>query len=250
MHRFFVAPDCISGDRVALDGSVARQLARVLRHRPGDQIVVLDDTGFEHIVRLDSVDARAASGVITDRIPSRAEPRVALTLYQGVLKADRFELVLQKGTELGVSRFVPTNCARSVRRMTPSSPGESRIGRWRRIIVEAAEQSGRGRLPVLSRPLDFADACDQVAGLALMPWEQEREVGLRAALERWKRDGDRSGEVSVLVGPEGGFTEEEVEHARSRGITSVSLGGRILRAETAGIAATTAVLYELGELGG
>ena len=245
MHRFFVSPDCIDGQDVRLPDNVARQLSRVLRLKPGDRIIALDDSGWEYVVTLTAVDSNAAWGVVTDKQVSTGEPDVRLVLYQGMLKSDRFEFVLQKGTELGVSAFVPVSCARSVAK----GDSASRSVRWRKIITEAAEQSGRGRIPILKKPSEFFDACDAYGGLAIIPWEEEGGTGLRSVLKRWKADDLGISSVSIFIGPEGGFTREEVEYARSKGIVAVSLGKRILRAETAGIATAAAVLYELGELG-
>ena len=245
MHRFFVSPDCIDGHDVTLPDNVARQLSRVLRFKPNDRIIVLDDSGWEYVVTLTAVDSNAAHGVVSDKRVSTGEPDVRLVLYQGMLKSDRFEFVLQKGTELGVSAFVPVSCARSVARSDSANRGV----RWRKIITEAAEQSGRGRIPALEKPSEFFNACDNHEGLAIIPWEEEADTGLRSVLMRWKADGVDISSVSIFIGPEGGFTREEVEYARSKGVVTVSLGKRILRAETAGIATAAAVLYELGELG-
>ena len=250
MHRFFVSPGSISGDAVTLSGPTSRQLARVLRSRPGAKIVVLDDSGWEYVVTLEKVSPDEVLGAVVDRQASRGEPRTRLTLYQGVLKADRFEFVLQKGTELGVSTFVPMICARSVPRMREKALTANRYARWRRIMTEAAEQSGRGRIPILEQSVDFFSACDNVEGPAIIPWEQEHGTGLHTALKRWRLGNPDVSSLGVFIGPEGGFTKEEVEHARTRGIEPVSLGERILRAETAGIAVVAAILHDLGELGG
>lgn len=249
IHRFFVPPELIDGESVTLVGDVADQLVRVLRARPGEQIVVLDDTGWEYMVTLESLSRRKVQGRVTKRLQSKGEPRVRITLYQAVLKADRFELVLQKGTELGVSEFVPVFCARSV----PKADGHgktTRYQRWMRIIAEAAEQSSRGRLPSLKPAVEFSDACELADGLALIPWEEESGTGLKSAIEEWIHAGRAASPVSLFTGPEGGLTRNEIERARASGIVPVSLGRRILRAETAAIAATTAILYEAGELGG
>ena len=246
MHRFFVPPDCIREDTVVLPEDIALQLSRVLRSRPGDRIMVLDDTGWEYEAVLESVGPGQARGSIAARRAAAGEPRAKITLYQSLLKRDRFELALQKCTELGVSRFVPTVCARSVAR---TQSGEGRTSRMRKIITEAAEQSRRGRVPVLDVPMSFTAACDAIEGPAVIPWEGVKGTSLRSALGHWRADGIESG-VSLLIGPEGGFTAEEIEHARSRGIEPVTLGPRILRAETAAIAAVSAILHEMGDMGG
>ena len=249
MHRFFVPPDRINDGKVALPEDVSRQLHRVLRARRGDRILVLDDSGWEYSVALDSVGPDEAHGTVVDRTVSGGEPRIAITLYQSVLKSDRFELVLQKGTELGVSAFVPTLCERSVAGGRERLASANRATRWRRIVKEAAEQSRRGRIPRLDNPVEFAEACDGVEGPAIIPWELQEGPGLKSVVAGWEGQNPLTA-AGVFIGPEGGFTEREVAYARARGIAPVSLGDRILRAETAGIAVVAAILYELGELGG
>ena len=198
---------------------------------------------------LDSVGPKRAEGTVVDKSRGEGEPVVWLTLYQAMLKAEKFEMVLQKGTELGVSVFVPYYCDRSVRKPGTEKSGEARLKRWRKIITEAAEQSGRSRLPVLSEPVSFSDACNRVEGFALIPWEEEVQTGLKQALAQRADSQQQLDTVSVFIGPEGGFTPDEVSLAREQGILPVTLGKRILRAETAGIAAVTAIMYEFGELG-
>ncbi len=248
MHRFFISPDFIDGDAITFPEDAARQIARVLRSRPGDQVIVLDDTGREHVVTLEAVSASQVTGRVMSKHESAGEPAVALTLYQGVLKADRFEFVLQKGTELGVSRFVPVICERSVSREAERS--NSRTSRWQRIIREAAEQSRRGKLPALEDAIAFREACDRIDSPAIIPWEQESAAGLKSVLRKWQSGGLKISSLGILIGPEGGFSEAEVRYAAERGIAPVTLGRRILRAETAGIAVAVAVMYELGEMGG
>ena len=249
MHRFFVPPSHIEGDRVSLTVDAARQLARVLRARPGDDIVVLDDTGSEYAVTLDSVSARQASGVITDRYAGEGETRLTITLYQGLMKADRFEYTLQKGTELGISRFVPIISERTVARNVVSA---NRLERWRKIMREAAEQSGRYKLPTIADTLTFPAACDTIAANgkpAIIGWELERDTGIRTTLLRIKPEIEQAQSISIIIGSEGGLTDAEVQLAVRRGIEPVSMGRRIFRAETAGIIAAAAVLYEMDELG-
>jgi len=252
MHRFFVSPECFSGDVVHLPEPVSRQLRRVLRARPGDDIILLDDSGLEFRAVVETLETGEARARVTSESKSAGEPDARITLYQAVLKTDKFELVLQKCTELGVTRFVLMNCERSIPRA--QTEGSNRHERWRRIVREAAEQSGRGCLPLVEHPLDFNQACEEADSPALIPWEEEREFGLRQALNAIRADAaGPAGEkktLSLFIGPEGGFSRDEVELARSCGITTVTLGKRILRAETAGIAAVAAAMYEMEELGG
>jgi len=249
MHRFFVSADCIDGERVVLAGDLAYQLTSVLRASPGKQIIVLDDFGWEYLVTLDRISPRDVRGRVMERSLSKGEPTIRVTLYLALLKASKFELVLQKGTELGVSRFVPIFCSRSVPKDRGAERASSRYRRWRQIISEAAEQSRRGRLPVLEPAANFDAACDTARGLVMIPWEEESETGLKAALARYRECGYPDAPVSIFTGPEGGFTRPEVDYARAKGIVPVSLGRRILRAETAPIATLAAILYEMGEFG-
>ena len=247
MHRFFVPADAIADGRARLEGNVARQIRTVLRMSPGDEIVLLDDSGREYTTRIADVGRDTVDTVVLATCEGHGEPHLKVSLYQGVLKGEKFEWVLQKATELGVSAFTPVVCARTVPRLDEGWVRD-RSARHIRIITEAAEQSGRCLLPELRPPMSFANACDRASdsgALSIIPWERETSTGLRSVLERSALEA-----VNVFVGPEGGLEETEVEYARSRGILPVSLGDRLLRAETAAIAVVAALLYRAGELGG
>ena len=244
MHRLFIPPEWIEGSRVSLRGEVVHRLSRVLRMTPGDEVLLLDNLGKEYLVRLVTLSKEAGEGEVLSISKGSNEPRVQITLCQGVLKGKKLEWVLQKGTELGIAAFVPLICHRSI----PTEQVEKsylRLPRWRKIITEAAEQSGRTRLPLLVTPTPFEEACRTVgdSSLGLIPWEEMRSSNLKEALRQ-----RRLSKVYIFIGPEGGFQEEEVSFACAQGIIPVSLGRRILRAETAGLVAATAVLYEAGEL--
>ena len=267
MHRFFVEPAELTAERVALDGSTAHQIARVLRLRPGEQIVLLDGSGRERVVELVDVTPRRVGGIIRATRDSVGEPRLALTLYQALVPRDKLEVVLQKGTEVGVSTFVLISCARS---LVPRGDAvdERRLARWRRIVQEAAEQSGRGCVPEVRSPLGFADALAEAAtrGPTLVAWEGERTRSVGAALREVLVRGrspqshpnpggvgggarlTASGTLSLFVGPEGGLTDAEIAKGHERGALTVSLGPRILRTETAGPVLAALALYEAGEL--
>ena len=246
MHRFFVSPGWIEGERARLEGDVARQVGRVLRMSPGDEIILLDNSGKEFRVRLTSFGRNKVEGAVVSIEEGPGESPVKVTLYQGTLKGEKFHWVLQKGTELGVTTFVPVICQRSIPQEQDSWPS-NRFPRWRRIVTEAAEQSGRRLLPQLVQPMTFQEACEEVkgaSGTSIIPWEWEGATSLRSAIT-----GMRSSRVNIFIGSEGGFEEKEVSFARSCGVVPVSLGRHILRSETAGIATLAAVLYETGELG-
>ncbi|MCE2404864.1 MAG: 16S rRNA (uracil(1498)-N(3))-methyltransferase [Dehalococcoidia bacterium] len=245
MHRFFVPPEWIRGDRVLLREDTAHQVSHVLRMSPGDEVALLDGSGREYTVSLAAFARDRVEGRVLAVHEGDGAPSVGIVLYQGTLKGDRFQWVLQKGTELGVSSFVPLVCRRSVARHTAGGRG-GRRRRWMATITEAAEQCGARRLPELLEPTPFKAACDAVdpSHTSIIPWEEEAATDLRRALE-----GPSSHRVNLFIGPEGGFEPEEVEYARRRGIAPVSLGRRILRSETAAIAAVAAVLYDRNALG-
>jgi 16S rRNA (uracil1498-N3)-methyltransferase len=249
LRRFFVHRDVFSGDEVRLEGNLARRLSRVLRLEAGAAVVLLDGSGLEYETRLDVVGPHRVTGTVVARRPGRPEPRVRLVLYQSLVKGERFDWVLEKGTEVGVAAFVPLLSRRNVARASPGRPG--RPERWRRVVREAAEQCGRCVLPEVLPAEGLKEALSEAADLRLLPWEEEEALGLAAALRQARPalEAVERPTVAVLIGPEGGFATEEVVLARRAGAQVVSLGRRILRSETAGIVAAAAVLYELGELG-
>lgn len=248
MHRFFVPPEWLEGDRAVISGSLVHQLSHVLRLRPTDHILILDNSGWEYEIELDSFTRSQVSGKVVRRSRVSGEPRTKITLYQALLKGRNFEYVLQKGTELGIATFVPLVSDRcvigSLQQVT-----KRKQGRWQRIILEAAEQSHRGKLPDLQDPTLFLQACQRASkeGLSLIPWEEEEETNIRVALEDCAHDSHPLS-INLLIGPEGGFTASEIELACNYGIVPVTLGPRTFRAETAGLVAATAVLFWLHEL--
>jgi len=253
MHRFFVPADCLKANLVTLGGPLAHQIAHVLRLRPGERITLLDNTGWAYEVELSKVTAQQAAGEVRRKSLATGEPRTKITLYQALLKGDHFELVLQKGTELGIVDFVPLVSERCV--VAHLDQASAKATRWQRIILEAAEQSGRGRLPVLRPATLFAPACEQAArrSLSLIPWEGEKATSLRDVLGPRKETGKspptpRPFAINLFIGPEGGFSTGEIVQARGYGLLPVTLGARLLRAETAGLVAAAAIFYELGDL--
>ena len=184
MHRFFVEPECIGDNGAIVDGPVARQVARVLRMRPGDPIVLLDNTGLEYVVRLDSVSPKMLEGEVVEKRRGTGDPSVLVTLYQGVLKSDKLETVLQKGTEIGIAAFAPVFCRRSVVR-APRTYSDRRFPRWRKIITEAAEQCERSLVPHLGPLMTWQQALTSAQGVRLMAW-----VGEPGRRSQWQRRGE------------------------------------------------------------
>jgi 16S rRNA (uracil1498-N3)-methyltransferase len=210
--------------------------------RPGDEIVVLDNSGIEWQVKLIQMSKGEVHGELIAQRSAQGEPSLPLILYQGTLKAQKFEWVLQKGTELGVSRFVPVICHRSV--VSNAEDLKQKQARWERIIQEAAEQSQRGKLPGLEPAISLEAAIKEAtikpAPLLVMPWEEATGPTLKTVLV-----GTRPQTVGVFIGSEGGFTSQEAALARESGVRLVTLGSRIVRSETAALAVCAVMMYEM-----
>lgn len=241
MHRFFVNPNQLTTTTVTLSADQARQISNVLRMKVGEKIGVLDNSGWLYEVMLTSVQRKQVVGEIVGKTAVSTEPTTQLTLFQSVLKRDKFELVLQKGTEIGVSRFVPVVTKRS----QAQSVKDNKYDRWQRILTEAAEQSERGRVPDLETAVAFAQALQiaQTSDLTLLAGAREKQGHLATALSPLKQN--RSPKIALFIGPEGGFSPAELEAARANRVTTITLGPRILRTETAAIVAVASILYEL-----
>jgi len=244
-NRFFVSRSDFAGDRVRLSREQAHQVRQVLRLRPGDMIVVLDGQGMEYEVKLATVSHSEAVGQITSSRAAAGEPVVQLTLFQSLLVREKFEWVLQKGAEVGVTEFVPILTSRGIVRTREIDEGKH--DRWRRIVTEAAEQSHRGRVPKIDQVITFSDAVSQLTGFdhCLIAAPSQETKGLRDALLGVP---GKDASIALMIGPEGGFTDEEVAMACEKGAVAVGLGPRILRTETAAVVASALILYELGEM--
>lgn len=248
MHRFFLLNAEIRPGQPVDLSPLSHQLLRVLRLKPGDEIRLLDGDNAEFATEIIQLDHRNALGKILSRTSIDSEPVVHLTLYQSSLKADKFEWILQKGTELGVSTFVPVISQRSVVR--PADALFKKYDRWRSIIREAAEQSGRGCLPILIEPVPYAEAVVNANGRRLLAWEEASGMAGVDGLGQVVSQSDKGERTfSLMIGPEGGCTVDEADMARAAGWQVVTLGPRTLRAETAALAGITIVLDRLAELG-
>ncbi|WP_027717870.1 16S rRNA (uracil(1498)-N(3))-methyltransferase [Desulfovirgula thermocuniculi] len=245
-RHFFVPPRQICGNRVYISGSDAAHIYRVLRLRPGDVVNVLDGSGTAYRVELTSTAADRVEGLVRESFPAAGEPPVRVTLAQGLSKGEKMDIIIQKSVELGASAIIPVSCSRSVVRLTREKARE-RQERWQRIAREAAKQCLRAVVPLVGEVVTLEEVLGTLPPrvLALMPWEGEKSLSLKEAL----RKAGKKEEVFLFIGPEGGFAPAEVELARQQGVITVTLGPRILRTETAALAALAVVLYELGDLG-
>jgi 16S rRNA (uracil1498-N3)-methyltransferase len=253
MHRFFIPTQgqrtIAPGEVVSLSEKLAHQVRNVLHLTIGEQIVLLDNSGDELVSVITKSSRSEVEVEILERRMGKRESPVHIILCQGLLKSARFEWLLEKGTELGVSTFAPVVCHRSMSGLDGAGP--AKIQRWQRIVQEATEQCGRARRPELLPIRSLIDALNDIpsGALAVMPWEEAQDASLHDALQAIRPNGsqDRSATMTVVlfIGPEGGLTAEEVGLAREHGVQVVTLGQRILRAETAALAAIANVMYDL-----
>ena len=257
MDRFFVEPEHLNLDDKTLyiDGEDVKHISKVLRYGQGDEIEVCDSNGHEYICRIESVDKTRIDLSIVDEVDINRESRIRVSLYQGVPKSTKMDIILQKLTEAGVDERVLVNNKRSVVNIK-GDKADKKFDRWERIIYEAAKQSKRGLIPKLRGILSFKEALEDMGknDINICPYEVEKSLGIKEALQtgQVKKILENKDEVRVgiFIGPEGGFAEEENEMVKAAGIASVTMGPRIFRTETASIVATAITLYELGDIGG
>ena len=244
MPRIFVEPKSIKKDSATLPEDDAKKLFRVLRMKPGDHLTLFDGT-VEYSAVIKSLNQKSAEVTITGTLKRESESRLQTLLGQGVPKSEKMEYVVQKAVELGVTEIVPVMMERSVKR-PDASDAVKKLARLRKVSVEAARQSGRVSVPEMSCFMDLPMFVERARcfDLKIIFYEGEKTRGLRDILHGC---GDVKS-VALLVGPEGGFTDDEVLEAEAAGFVTAGLGPRILRTETAGIAALSIIQYELGDI--
>lgn len=251
MHRFFISKSNINAENQTAqitDRDDIRHAAKALRIEVGEKIELCDTEGLEHICEVQLIETEAITCAVLSSEMNKRESDVKITLYQGLPKADKLELIVQKTTELGVSRVVPVQMKRSVAKWKHDKSGDKKVQRWNKIAFEAAKQSKRGQIPQVSAPVTLKQALGELSDydLVLMPYENESAQGFGEILNQ-NTDAKR---VAIIIGPEGGIADEEVELLTENGASSVKMGPRIMRTETAGLTAVALVQYALGDLSG
>ncbi|MBI5700413.1 16S rRNA (uracil(1498)-N(3))-methyltransferase [Candidatus Saganbacteria bacterium] len=244
VHRFFVGSDQISNNIITISGSDVNHIKNVLRMKLGDQIEVFDSKENSYLaeITLFSPNNQRLNAAVIKKLnrpdtTSGQEPNI--TLAQCLPKAKKMDLIVQKATELGVNSIFPVTSERSVPKIEEKS--DKKISHWQKIAKEASEQSGRSRIPKIEPLTSFSDLVKTGKNydLALIPWEGEKTNRLKDIVTK-----KHSGKILVVIGPEGGFSKEEISIAQLEGLISISLGKRILRTETAGIVLLSQLFYE------
>ena len=240
--RVYVQPPVKAGGRHAIEGEAANHILRVLRLRTGDALTIFDGRGGEYAARIEEFRKGAVVVAVGDRSSPVRESPLALTLAQGVSRGERMDWVVQKATELGVSRIIPVLTERTVVKLDAKQAERKRL-HWQGIATAACEQSGRDRIPILDAPLalaEFLGGVDRRASRVML----SPAASLRVA-DLPRRPGAG---ILVLIGPEGGLAEAEQQAALAAGFAAVRLGPRVLRTETAAVAALTLLQYQFGDL--
>lgn len=238
MPRFFI--DGTADGRAYIAGADALHIAKALRMRPGEALTLCDGKGTDFEGVLETVTDRQVTVRITVSRPSQAEPTLAVTLYQGLPKGDKMDWIVQKAVELGVTAVVPVATRRSVARL--EGKADKKQERWQRIAAAAAGQCGRGILPAVERPLSWNQALSRLSGEPALVFYEGGGRPLRELVTPSTR------RLSVFVGPEGGFDPEEIDAFRRQGGGVATLGPRILRCETAPLAALTLLMHLSGNM--
>lgn len=247
MHKFFVNSENIAGNRICIKGEDVNHIYKVLRLRENDEILVSNGMGREYISKILDINKHEVVCEAVESFDNTSEPPVNITLYQGLPKAQKMELIVQKCVEIGVVKFQPVITQRVVVKIDGKDIS-NKMDRWNKIAEEAAKQSNRGILPAVLPPISFEKAVEELKNMdiAVIPYEKEKSKGVReafSAASSYKK-------IGILIGPEGGFEESEVAVCMQEGIKPITLGPRILRTETAGMVASSIILYEIGDMGG
>lgn len=234
MHHFFVRPEQISGKEAYIEGPDWNHAANVLRVRPGEQVLLSAGEDWDYLCTVREVD-RAGQRVLLSVLEENRDIRelpVKISLYQGLPKSDKMELIIQKAVELGAARVIPVETARCVVKLDRKK-AESKRSRWQAISESAAKQSGRSMIPEVAMPMPFAAALKEAADseIRLIPYENAEGMERTRRILESVVPGQK---IAVFIGPEGGFEETEIRQAEEAGFEAVTLGKRILRTETAG----------------
>ncbi|MBO7353405.1 MAG: 16S rRNA (uracil(1498)-N(3))-methyltransferase [Lachnospiraceae bacterium] len=248
MYHFYTERSNISETRIKLTGEDVNHIKNVLRMKPGEELIICDGEGTDHYCRIASFDAGCVTADILESFGSKAELSTRLYLFQGMPKKDKMEMIIQKAVELGVYEIVPVMTKRVIVKLDDEKKEARKLERWQAIAESAAKQSGRGIIPKIHPVMSYKDAVSYASELDanLIPYENadSSECGMessRAVIGGLR--GKRS--AGIFIGPEGGFEESEIEQAVRAGFKCISLGRRILRTETAGLAVLSVIMFEL-----
>ena len=246
MHRFYVTPNQMNMDEITITGPDVNHIKNVLRMKQGEEIVICNGQGKDCYCIISKMSETAIIADIKSKKDTKAELKTRITLFQGLPKKDKMELIIQKAVELGVYEIIPVITKRVVVKLEDKKKEEKKLERWQAIAEGAAKQSGRGMIPRVRHFMTYQEAITAASGmeLALVPYENamgmQNTRNIMSNLNNLKS-------VGVLIGPEGGFEESEIELAKENKIIPITLGNRILRTETAGLATLSMMVLHIEE---
>ncbi len=245
MPRFFLTDEYESGDRIAVTGTDAHHIGRVLRMETGDRITLCDGKGHDYLGVIEQRRPETVEIRCIEKTFSPNEPAIETTLYMALPKREKLEWIVQKTVELGITKIVPFVSERCVAKWSEKD-AEKKTERLNKMSEAAAKQSGRGRIPLISRPVSFPEMLETAKRheKAFLAYESEEDMSLRRFLET----GTKARDYGFIIGAEGGFSLAEADACKKAGIPSVSLGKRILRCETAPITVLSILLYTADEI--
>jgi 16S rRNA (uracil1498-N3)-methyltransferase len=246
MPVFFIPPECITPPKVSITGDLLTHLRDSLRVRIGDAILIGDGQGRRYRAEVTAITKRELTGRILDSFPQPVRATPSLVLGQALLKGEKMDWLIQKTTELGVHTILPLQSDQSVVQPKPDRIG-GQVARWRRIALEAAQQSEQWTVPTIAVPQSLPAYCADLPHMLQLILVERR--GNSAGLDEIELPASPQESIALLVGPEGGWTQDEVAAAERAGHRPITLGPKILRAETAAITAVGILQYRLGELG-
>ena len=247
MHKFFVHKDNIVNNVAIIEGEDVKHIYKVLRLETGDKVSINNCEGNEYLGEIYEINKKQVSIKLIESLALNNESPINIYLYQGLPKSSKMDLIVQKATELGVKEITPIITERVV---VKNELGEfKKVDRWNRIALEACKQSKRSLIPAINTPIEYKELLENLRSMDLIvvPYENENGFGIKNVVRKIT---NKVKNIAVIIGPEGGFEESEIESLKRLGAHIVTLGPRILRTETAGFVCASILMYEFGDMGG
>ena len=249
MPKFFVEEKAIKNNQIKIEGEDVNHIKNVLRKKIGDKITIgSKKSEFDYLCEIEKIEENSILANIIEQQVGKAESNIKITIMQGLPKADKMELIIQKSVELGVYDIIPVEMKRCVVKLNEKDR-KKKIERWQKIAEVASKQSGRNRVPIIHNVISIKNICNlyQEYDIVIVAYEKERENKLKYELKKLKETAKKDLKIAILIGPEGGIEEEELKTLEKDKIAVVTLGNRILRTETVAMHMISIILYELEE---
>lgn len=248
MPKFFVNEEQINNQKIKIQGTDVNHIKNVLREKVGSELIICNEkTGQDYLCEIKEIKEENIICNIKEKLLNNVESNIKVTIMQGLPKADKMELIIQKSVELGVNNIIPIEMKRCVVKLKDKDKIK-KIERWQKISEVAAKQSGRNIIPEINQVENLKNICETFENydIVLLAYENEKENTIKNELKQLKeKNQNKDVKIAILIGPEGGIAEEEVEIARKKGAKIITLGKRILRTETVALNVLSIIMYEL-----